>query len=249
MAFPRFYYDLDDEHLKPSDRLLVQGAVAHHAINVLRILAGDRIVLFNGKGGEYTAAVESVDNRHCLAVKIEAWNEVERESPLSIVLIQAASVADKMDYVVQKTIEAGVSAIRPIVTQRGVVRLSAEKASRRLEHWNSLAIAACEQCGRNRVPAIHPVISMSQWLAQLPTTPQSLRLLLTPQAATKFGDLDKPLGQIELLVGPEGGFNPDEQNAAVACGFVPLTLGPRILRTETAALVAIAALQGRWGDY
>jgi 16S rRNA (uracil1498-N3)-methyltransferase len=249
MVLPRFYYAVDSEMLMPGGFLSLHGAVAHHAINVLRIGIGDKIVLFNGKGGEYICSVDSVNSRQRMAVKIEEWKEIERESPLTIILIQAICASDKMDYIVQKSIEAGVNAIQPLSTQRSMVKLSSEKASRRLEHWNNLALAACEQCGRNRIPTINPVMSMSTWLAQLPVMSLESRLLLTPRENKKFSQLDKPSGPIKLLIGPEGGFSSDEQHLATASGFLPIKLGPRTLRTETAAIAAIAALQMRWGDY
>jgi len=249
MGLARFYYAVNNESLTPGGFLSLHGTAAHHAINVLRIGPRDKIVIFDGRGGEYLCSVSSVDGRQSMAVKIEGWNEVERESPLTIVLVQAICTSVKMDYIVQKSIEAGVTVIQPLSTQRSVVKLNLEKASRRLEHWNNLARAACEQCGRNRIPTINPVISMSVWLAQLPVMSLELRLLLTPHENKKFSQLDKPPGPIRLLIGPEGGFSPDEQRAVSASGFLPIKLGPRTLRTETAAIAAITALQARWGDY
>jgi 16S rRNA (uracil1498-N3)-methyltransferase len=218
--------------------------VAHHALRVLRLKIGDALVLFTGAGGEFDATLTQLDKRTVRA-EIGAWHDIERESPLGVTLAQGLSSADKMDYTLQKAIELGVAAIQPLAAAKSVARLDSERAARRLEHWRQIAISACEQCGRNRVPEIAPLAEVHAWLATpLPDT----CVLLTPRGQRRIGELAAMDSNIVLLAGPEGGFTSEEEDAALAAGFAALRLGPRTLRTETAAVAAIAALQARWGD-
>jgi 16S rRNA (uracil1498-N3)-methyltransferase len=155
-----------------------------------------------------------------------------------------------MDYTVQKAVELGVAAIHPLATARSVVRLDAERAAKRVAHWTSVAIAACEQCGRNRVPPVAQVATLKSWLAQDGARHTgALRVLLSPRAATRLRDLPAPGGAVVLLAGPEGGFTQDEEALVLAGGYMPVQLGPRVLRTETAAVAALAAMQALWGDF
>jgi 16S rRNA (uracil1498-N3)-methyltransferase len=223
----------------------VAGAQAHHVIHVLRLQVGDALTLFDGHGTEYAAKITH-SGKAALTLAVGVPCAVNRESPLAVVLAQGISSGERMDYTVQKCVELGVSVIQPLLTQRSVVRLSGERAEKRVAHWQAIAVAACEQCGRNQLPAVLPVQPLTQWLA----TPSSgARYLLSPLAQTRLRDTAHPHGAVTLLVGPEGGWDETEAAAARHAGFAPLALGPRVLRTETAAVAALAALQTLWGDF
>jgi 16S rRNA (uracil1498-N3)-methyltransferase len=218
----------------------------HHAVRVLRLKEGDALLLFDGEGGECAARLARVDGGTVLA-RIGERRSVGRESPLAVTLVQGLAAADRMDYAIQKAVELGVAAIVPVTTARSVARLDDERTRRRVEHWRQIVVSACEQCGRDRLPAIHAPRDLSAWL-RTPST-AALRLLLAPDAGRSLGELDRLDGAIELLVGPEGGFAPAESAAAVAAGFRAVRLGPRILRTETVAPAALAAMNALWGDW
>jgi len=223
----------------------VVAGQAHHVIHVLRLQAGAPLTLFDGRGIEYSALIKRID-KGGLTLTITERRKVSRESPLITVLAQGISSGERMDYTVQKCVELGVTAIQPLMTQRSVVRLTGERAEKRITHWQSVAAAACEQCGRNLLPKILPVQALTQWLS---TPVMGTRYLLSPHASTRLRDLEPPQRPVTLLVGPEGGWNKGEAEAARAQGFEPLTLGPRVLRTETAAVAALAAMQALWGDF
>jgi 16S rRNA (uracil1498-N3)-methyltransferase len=223
----------------------VVAGQAHYVMHVLRLQAGASLTLFDGLGEEYSALIKRIDKTG-LTLTITGQRAVSRESPLDAVLAQGISSGERMDYTVQKCVELGITAIQPLITQRSVVRLTGERADKRVAHWQSVAAAACEQCGRNRVPTVLPVQPLMKWLG---TTTNGTRYLLSPHATTRLRDLEPPQGQLTLLVGPEGGWNDGEGAAALVAGFTPLTLGPRVLRTETAAVAALAAMQAVWGDF
>lgn len=239
---PRFY--LPD--LLHADTIIpLPEAITHHAIRVLRLSAGSAVTLFNGSGGEWAASIHHIDRR-TVQVHVQQAVPAERESPLHITLAQGISGGDRMDYTLQKAVELGVTAILPIACARSVVKLSGERAGKRLAHWQNLVIAACEQCGRNRIPEVAPITPLATWLAQ-PASAVT-KLMFAPEATTTLHDLRSPAQPILMLAGPEGGFAPPEYAAALAAGFLPIRLGPRVLRTETAALSALAAMQTLWGD-
>jgi len=220
---------------------------AHHVVHVLRLGAGDALILFDGRGVEYDARIERV-SKTSVSITIGERRAVDRESPLEVTLAQGISSGERMDYTIQKVVELGVGAIQPLATERSIVRLSAERAEKRLAHWRAVAIAACEQCGRNRVPPVLPVTAIGSWLAgQRDST--ALRLTLSPQADVALKALAPPDRPVVLLAGPEGGLAPREQDDARAAGFAAVRLGPRVLRTETAAVAALAAMQVLWGDF
>lgn len=227
----------------------LQPDAAHHAVRVLRLAVGEPVVLFDGRGGEFEARITRID-RGDVSVKTGAHLDVERESPLHIRLVQGLSGGDRMDITLQKAVELGVAAIQPVATERSVVKLKNERAQRRVEHWQNLVISACEQCGRNRVPEVAAVLGLPEWLAQLemPAPADEARLLLSPGAAQSLKEL-APVPRMTLLVGPEGGLSPGETQLARSRGFRPVRLGPRILRTETAALATLSAIQALWGDF
>ena len=217
--------------------------VAHHAVRVLRLLPGDALTLFDGRGGEYAARLLAVDKKR-VCVRVGALQATERESGLDLRLAQGISSGDRMDYTVQKAVELGVRAIQPLQCSRAKVRFEEERAAKRLEHWRQVVVSACEQCGRNRLPPVAPVQELMTWLDQGATG-----ILLDPGAEQRLRDLPCPQGPVTLLAGPESGLSDAERAAAKRAGFVPVRLGPRVLRTETAAVAALAAMQALWGDF
>lgn len=239
---PRFYTPIP---LAPGAVVDLPPEAAHHAARVLRLKPDDEVCLFDGRGGEWTAHI--VRMKPTVHVALENYDAATRAPGLQVTLVQALPAADKMDWVVQKAVELGVSAIRPVAAKRSVVRLAADKIERRQTHWRNVAIAACEQCGANRVPVIAPLLDLPHYLAQ-PALPGELRFLLQPGAGQSLRDLPKPPGPVTLLVGPEGGFEDGEIEIAKLAGFQPLVFGPRVLRTETAGPAVLAAMMGMWGD-
>ncbi|SRR6266513_56046 len=219
------------------------GRVARHCA-VLRLRSGDPVILFNGEGGEFSAELTRV-SREGARARVISRQTPERESPLAIALAQCVSSGDRMDATLQKSTELGVFRIFPIASERAVVKLSTDRADRRLTHWRNVVVAACEQCGRNRVPEVAPITDLTSFLKQ--AAGDGLRLLLAPDADRDLKQLEPP-SRVTLLVGPEGGLAPDERQRAERSGFVPIRFGPRVLRTETASLAAIAAMQALWGD-
>jgi 16S rRNA (uracil1498-N3)-methyltransferase len=242
MRIPRFYVR---EGLAAGARIALPPGVARHAVRVLRMREGDAVVLFDGSGGQWRGRLDTIAGDQVWA-RLEAHETSEKESPLSIALAQGISGGERMDYTLQKAVELGVSAIQPLGTLRSVVRLDARRAERKIAHWRQLVAAACEQCGRNHVPPVAEVTDLPHWLAQMTDVP---RLLLDPDAGVRLSELPRPEGKIVLLAGPEGGFDDREREAALAAGFTGVRLGPRVLRTETAALAALAAMQTLWGDF
>lgn len=240
---PRFFCAGDLS--QGATRELPEPAV-HHAARVLRLAVGDPVTVFNGAGGESEARIVLM-SKDRVAVRVGPWQAREVEPVVRVALLQGLSARERMDFSVQKAVELGVAEIFPVETRRSVMRLAHERAARRVEHWQNLVVAACEQSGRNRVPAVHPVSTLSDWLGAHPQPSNEQRLILSPLAATRLRDLPAPQ-RLLLLAGPEGGFAPDEMDMARACGFTPVRLGPRVLRTETAALAALAAVHALWGD-
>lgn len=223
------------------------SAQAHHVAHVLRLGAGDAITLFDGRGVIHDAVIAECA-RGAVRVRVRASCTEDRESPLQVTLVQAVSSGERMDYTVQKAVELGVYAVQPVLSERCVVRLSGERAAKRVAHWQAVAVAACEQCGRNRVPTVQPLLLFPTWLAQAAAGP-GLRLLLAPGGTGRLQDIGRSSETVTLLAGPEGGLTAAEAADAGRAGFVPLRLGPRVLRTETAALAALAAMQTLWGDF
>ncbi|MBZ0177832.1 MAG: 16S rRNA (uracil(1498)-N(3))-methyltransferase [Melioribacteraceae bacterium] len=220
-------------------------ATAHHALRVLRLGVGDAVTLFDGTGGEYAGRI--VETARGVRVQIEERRDIERESPLELILAQALPSGDRMDWIVQKAVELGVARIQPLGAARSVVRLSGERAARRVDHWRQVAIAACEQCGRNRLPEVAPILDLRQWLGRLEQDNGVRRFLLMPGAARRLRELADD-SRFILLIGPEGGLSEEEATLARAAGFEGLTLGPRVLRTETAGPAVLAALGALHGD-
>jgi len=240
-AGTRLYCDLP---LSPGAEFVLPEPAARHAVTVLRLQAGDTLTLFNGAGGEYSASLVAVGKREA-RVRLIEFHAAERESPLAITLALGISAGERMDYSLQKATELGVSAIQPLSTERSLVKLAGERADKRLQHWQHVVIAACEQCGRNRVPVVAPVQKLFAYLATLDRSERLL--LLSPDAVTPLKQVPRS-ASVVLLIGAEGGLAPSEYQAAEASGFEPVSLGPRILRTETAPVAALAVLQALWGD-
>ncbi len=255
MTLPRFYCPVD---ISIGQIIELPASIAHHAARVLRLEHGSKLILFNGRGGEFRSVIAQIGRNSATAL-IEKYLPVERESPLSVTLAQAISSSEKMDWIVQKAAELGVNRIQLLATRRSVVRLSAERSDRRLDHLRKVVISACEQCGRNRVPDVLPSAPLHDWLSHRISDVQnqsggdspSSCFMLSPAAkeGLRYYSDTFRMTAITLLVGPEGGFVRDEEEAALAAGFIPLRLGPRVLRTESAALAAVAAMQALWGDY
>jgi len=221
---------------------LPERAARHCA--VLRLRRGAAVALFNGEGGEFSAELTRITRGAARAYLISR-QAPERESPLAIALAQCLSSGDRMDATLQKSTELGVSKIVPIASERSIVKLSSDRADKRVAHWRNVVIAACEQCGRNHIPEVAAIIGFDGFLGQ--AAADGLRLLLAPNADRGLKQLE-PHGKVTLLVGPEGGLAPEERQRAERRGFIPVRFGPRVLRTETAPLAAIAAMQAMWGD-
>lgn len=241
---PRFHCPFP---LAPGAQIELPEAAARHALKVLRMKAGERVILFDGRGGEWLAELK-VGAGGTAHAALRAFADRDCESPLHVALAQALPAGDKMDWIVEKCVELGVAAIQPVAAKRSVIRLSAERMARRVAHWNAIARAACEQCGRNRVPEVAPLLDLPQYLARAQVQ-NARRLLLDPQGGTALQALDRPAAPVVVLSGPEGGWEAGELQAAHTAGFQALKLGPRILRSETAGAAALAALQARWGDF
>jgi 16S rRNA (uracil1498-N3)-methyltransferase len=239
-AAPRFFTTLD---LSLGAEIELPERVARHC-SVLRLHSGDAVILFNGDCGEFSAELTRVSTGNARA-RVISMQTPKRESPLAITLAQCVSSGDRMDITLQKSTELGVFGIVPITSERSVVKLSRDRADRRLSHWRNVVVAACEQCGRNRVPEVAAITDLATFLSQ--ASGDGLRLLLAPDADRDLKQLEPPR-EVTLLVGPEGGLAPHERQRAEAGGFIPIRFGPRILRTETAPLAAIAAMQVLWGD-
>jgi 16S rRNA (uracil1498-N3)-methyltransferase len=230
--------------------LALPERAAVHVVRVLRMRVGDPLVAFDGAGGEHDATIVAVRGER-VDVRIGPRREAAPESPLGIVLVQGVSRGERMDYTIQKATELGVTRILPVLAERSVVRLDAAQAARKLEHWRGIAIAACEQCGRATVPEVASPRRYDEHLADAapPAIAARVRLVLSPDGTHSPADLPPALREVELLVGPEGGLSESEERLAMTRGYVGLRLGPRVLRTETAAAAAIAVLQALRGDF
>lgn len=241
-TMPRFYCPLP---LAIGSVISLPEHIAHH-IRVLRLAVGENVTLFNGKGGEYAATLNAVDKKQACA-EIKAFSPREAEVPYALTLAQALPEGSKIDWIIEKAVELGATAIQPLAAQRCVVRLSAERAAKKMEHWQGIIAAAAEQSGRNRLPHLAEPVAFSDWIVR-----QNLHrhILLSPRAEQSLSAWARhhPPQAVALLIGPEGGFTAEEENAAMAHGALALSMGPRVLRTETAGLAALAALNAVWGE-
>ena len=239
---PRLYLP---SPLAAGQRFDLPESAARH-VQVLRLQPGDAVRLFNGDGGEYEAVVTAMGKRN-VSVEITAFHALDVESPLALTLVQALSAAERMDYTIQKATELGVQSVQIVQSAYCAYKLAADRVEKRMAHWQGVAIAAAEQCGRARIPEILAPVRFDSWLAAKPAA--ELRLLLSPIGAVRLDQLPATAGSAQVLIGPEGGFSDDEEAAAIAAGFTPLMLGPRLFRTETVAPVIAALLQARYGDF
>jgi 16S rRNA (uracil1498-N3)-methyltransferase len=239
---PRFYCA---HPLSVGAIIALPDHVAHH-VQVLRLAAGDRITLFNGEGGEYTATLTAIEKKRASA-EVKTFSPREVELPYAITLAQALPETSKMDWIIEKAVELGATAIQPLAAQRCVVRLSDERAARKLAHWQGIIVAASEQCGRNRLPHLAQMADFNDWIRQHDL---HHRILLTPHAEQSLSEWARhhPPQAVALLVGPEGGFTEGEESAARAHGALALSMGPRVLRTETAGLAGLTTLNAVWGE-
>ncbi len=238
---PRFHCNLP---LEIGQRIALPETVAHH-LQVLRLREGEVITLFNGQGGEYGAVLVALERRRAEA-EVKTFTPREAEPGHGITLAQALPEGSKMDWIVEKAVELGVTGIQPLVAQRSVVRVDAERAAKKAAHWQGVIIAAAEQSGRNRLPALAPVLPFQAWIAQ---QDMHKRILLSPRATESLAGWARhhPPQAVTLIIGPEGGLTNEEEQAALRQGAMCLSMGPRVLRTETAGLAAVAAVQALWG--
>jgi 16S rRNA (uracil1498-N3)-methyltransferase len=232
--------------LAPGARIEAGGTAATHMARVLRLVAGDPVTVFNGDGSDYPARIVAIRISR-VNIEVLEQRQARPESPLALTLVQGIARAERMDLIVQKATELGVAAIQPVVTMRSVVRLDAKTTERKLSHWRGIVIAACEQCGRARLPAIAAPLPLPEWLAR-PAAESVRRLQLAVDAPDSLASAAAGAGVIELLIGPEGGLDVSERKSAASAGFHGCSIGPRVLRTETAALAALAVLQASAGD-
>ena len=240
MRIPRIFHP---ESLNSKSRVALDDSAARHVGKVLRLTVSSPLILFDGKGGEYPATITNIDKRN-VEVELGSIVDINIESPLSITLAQGISKGERMDYTIQKAVELGITRIVPLNTERSVVNLKGERQEKKMAHWQGIIISACEQCGRNILPELLPMQSLDQWLSE---DQRETRLLLDHRASNSVSTLEGS-DEFTLLIGPEGGLSETEKEKAYAQGYKGLRLGPRILRTETAALTALAALQSRFGD-
>ena len=242
MRIPRVY---SPQLISIGDEVKLEPGPTRHLTSVLRMSVGQEVILFNGQGGEYSGQL--VEARKGLAsVEIKTFNETDRESPLSLHLGIGISRGERMDWIVQKATELGATQITPLFSERCEVKLTGDRLVKRVRHWQQVAISACEQCQRNKLPTINSPVPIQNWLANCS---EDLKLLMHHRANKRLHDLAQQATSVALLVGPEGGFSDQEINQSGQQGFQPLAIGPRVLRTETAPVAAISIVQVLWGDF
>src|SRR5882757_901561 len=242
MRLTRVYVDSE---LAVGQRLTVEGSAGNHIVRVLRLRVGDALTVFNGRGGEWGGKIDEM-RRDTVQVSVLEHRDQERESPFQLTLAQGISRGERMDWVVQKATELGVTRIAPVFTERSVVQLDEKQAAKKVQHWRGIAVAACEQSGRNLVPEIADPVSLYDLLEK--RTGGDTALLLSPGAQLRIADVSAAAAGATVLIGPEGGLAQAEQETALRRGFTPVRLGPRVLRTETAAVCALTLLQQKFGD-
>jgi 16S rRNA (uracil1498-N3)-methyltransferase len=242
MRLTRVYVDTE---LAVGQLLDIEGGAGNHVTRVLRLRVGEALTLFDGRGGEYSASIKEI-RRDTVLVNVLEHRALERESPCQLTLAQGISRGERMDWVVQKATELGVSRIVPLFTERSVVRLDERQAARKIQHWRSIAVSACEQSGRNRIPDIAVPVGLYDFLQSGPL--EGAGLLLSPDAESSIADIASLAGGATILIGPEGGLADIEREAAGNHGYTPVRMGPRVLRTETAAVCALSLLQQKFGD-
>ncbi len=240
---PRFFVP---QPLSVGASVILPEAVAHH-LHVVRSAPGDALTLFNGEGGEYAATLTTLERRRAQA-EVQDFSPREAELPYALTLAQALPEGSKMDWIIEKAVELGAATIQPLAARRSVVRLSTERAEKKLSHWQGIVVAASEQCGRNRLARVAEPAAFADWIVE---GEPHIRILLSPRAGQSLAEwaLGHPPQPLSLLIGPEGGFTAEEEHMALAQGVLALSMGTRVLRTETAGMVAIAALNAIWGQF
>ena len=254
MHIPRIYQKID---IKENDTILLDKKAANHLVNVLRLSVENDLIIFNGQGGEFSAKISQISKQQVF-IQALSFHPVDRESKLNIHLGQGISRGDHMDFSLQKSVELGVSSITPLLTKRCNIKLTKERWQKRMTHWENIIISACEQCGRNILPKLNPVVSVSDWLDDINAKTHiphdksqetnTLKLLFNPLGKQSLSQLNFNSNSIVLLIGPEGGLTETEIDLAKRKNFIDSQLGPRILRTETAAITAISILQYIHGE-
>lgn len=241
MRIPRIF---QAQPLSTNSVITLNPETSHYLINVLRLRVDSPLIIFNGEGDEYSAKLIDINKKHAI-VELDQVILRNTESPLKIHLGQGIARGEKMDLLIQKSIELGVTEITPLFTERSEVKLSADRAEKRLEHWRGIVIAASEQCGRSKLATVNPPQTLATWRDQVTT---ELKLVLDPESNNSLPDFHISPQSVAFMIGPEGGLTENEILSAQQYGFKSLRLGPRILRTETAAIATICALQYQWGD-
>jgi 16S rRNA (uracil1498-N3)-methyltransferase len=234
-----------DGPLQVGAQLALPSAGAYHVARVLRMREGAPLRVFDGSGSDFQAEIVRVEG-DAVTVRLVAQSQATAESPLRITLIQGISRGERMDWTLQKATELGVHAIAPVLTSRSVVRLDAKQAEKKQAHWRAIAVGACEQCGRSRIPNVGTAMTLREYFTNV--RKDGMRLVLSPAAPGSLAGISSLPSKVDLLIGPEGGLEDDELVAAQKAGFMPVRLGPRVLRTETAAVVALSVMQALWGD-
>ena len=247
MRLNRIYCEgpLADPNRSADAAIALPSAGAYHVVRVLRMREGAPLILFDGSGIDHHAEIVRIEGDK-VSVRLGNSTPGTAESPLRITLVQGVSRSDRMDWTLQKATELGVAAIAPVLTSRSVVRLDAKQAEKKQVHWRGIVIGACEQCGRSRIPAVSTPMPLRDYFTKV--RKEGMRLVLSPSAPALLTGIASLPNKVELLIGPEGGLDDDELLAAQKAGFMPVRLGPRVLRTETAAVVALTVFQALWGD-
>ena len=256
MSTPRFYCPNVafsgtpfTEALLSSHPFELPPAAAHHASRVLRLRINDAVHIFDGAGHELHGKISEINGKKVLLNELKNA-PINPESPLNIILAQALCTGEKMDWIVQKATELGINEIQPLQTQYSTTKLTGDRAEKRTEHWRGITIAACEQCGRNTLPVVHPPLDLATWLADLQRGhPAASKLMLSPDSPHLLTQQPQPSGSVILLIGSEGGLSAKETALSERFGFTPVRLGHNILRAETAAIASMTALQTLWGEW
>ncbi|MDB4040625.1 16S rRNA (uracil(1498)-N(3))-methyltransferase [Methylophilaceae bacterium] len=243
----RFYHS---KSISINETIVMDNFSAHHALKVMRIRSNDQLILFNGDGLDYKGKVVSISKGQ-VKILIKSKKNIDSESNLKVILLQAITSSDKMDFIIQKTTELGVSEIQPIICERSIVKIKNDKIEKKLLHWNQVSIAACEQCGRAKIPIIHKPENITKYLEKITKSEKDIKIILSPQATKSLDNIISSSNidqNIKVLIGPEGDFTEKELNFSLGKGFLPIKIGPRILRTETAPISILSILQYKYGD-
>ncbi len=241
----RFYHS---KTININEIIVLDDFATHHALKVLRLKKGDELILFNGDGYDFQGQIFNIAKKR-VEVMINSRRIVANESDLKVTLLQTLTSNEKMDLIIQKTTELGISEIQPIVCERGIVKIKNDKIEKRLLHWKQVSIGACEQCGRAQIPVINKPENITKYLEKIIMSDKSLKIILSPTAIKSLNEISYNIDQnIKVLIGPEGGFSKKELELATLKNFLPIKIGPRILRTETAPISIMSILQYKYGD-